>query len=239
MPRDGATGMGRCMKLYSYFRSSASYRVRIALHFKGLAYEYVPVHLLRNGGEQLMPAYRKINRNALVPALIDENEVILQSLAIVEYLEETHPEPPLLPKDPFSRGYVRSIAPDGVPNPSARQPARTEISEEGHRRERRGEKRVVPALDRSRVLYTGRTTCERRPDRTVLLSRQSNRCRPVLDPAGLQRAALQRRYASVSNDPADLRCRDETGPLRVCFAEQTARCGVSTGSAALYISMRI
>lgn len=98
------------MKLYSYFRSSASYRVRIALHFKGLPYEYVPVHLVRNGGEQLMPAYRKVNRDALVPALVDQNEVLLQSLAIVEYLDETHPEPPLLPKEPLARAYVRSIA---------------------------------------------------------------------------------------------------------------------------------
>ncbi|EIF31992.1 maleylacetoacetate isomerase [Burkholderia sp. Ch1-1] len=98
------------MKLYNYFRSSASYRVRIALHFKGLAYEYVPVHLVRNGGEQLTPTYRKVNRDAPVPALVDENQVILQSLAIVEYLEEKHPEPPRLPKDPLSRAYVRSIA---------------------------------------------------------------------------------------------------------------------------------
>ncbi|HDR9274051.1 TPA: maleylacetoacetate isomerase [Burkholderia vietnamiensis] len=98
------------MKLYSYFRSSASYRVRIAPYFKGLSYQYVPVHLVRNGGEQLMPAYRKINQDALVPALVDGSDVLLQSLAIIEYLEETHPEPPLPPRDPLARAYVRSIA---------------------------------------------------------------------------------------------------------------------------------
>lgn len=98
------------MKLYSYFRSSASYRVRIALQFKGLGYEYVPVHLVRNGGEQLAPAYRNVNPDALLPALVDEDEVLLQSLAIIEYLEERYPEPPLLPRDPLARAYVRSIA---------------------------------------------------------------------------------------------------------------------------------
>lgn len=99
------------MKLYSYFRSSASYRVRIALNLKGLPYEYVPVHLVRQGGEQLKPEYRKINPDAIVPTLIDdENHAIQQSLAIIEYLEETHPEPPLLPKSPVDRAHVRSLA---------------------------------------------------------------------------------------------------------------------------------
>ncbi|WP_322058940.1 maleylacetoacetate isomerase [Paraburkholderia sp. J63] len=99
------------MKLYSYFRSSASYRVRVALNLKNLSYEYVPVHLVREGGEQLKPAYRKINPDAIVPTLIDdENHAIQQSLAIIEYLEETHPEPPLLPKSPADRAHVRSLA---------------------------------------------------------------------------------------------------------------------------------
>lgn len=99
------------MKLYSYFRSSASYRVRIALNVKNLPYEYVPVHLVRDGGEQLKPAYRQINQDGIVPTLIDDEEhVIQQSLAIIEYLEETHPEPPLLPKHPADRAHVRSLA---------------------------------------------------------------------------------------------------------------------------------
>lgn len=100
------------MKLYSYFRSSAAYRVRIALNLKGLSYETVPVHLLRNGGEQFAPEYLKLNPDAVVPALIDDAAAgaFTQSLAIIEYLEETHPEPALLPQDPADRAFVRSIA---------------------------------------------------------------------------------------------------------------------------------
>ncbi len=81
------------MKLYSYFRSSAAYRVRIALNLKGLSYDYLPVHLVRNGGEQLAPSFRETNPDGLVPVLVDGDDTIQQSLAIIEYLEETHPEP--------------------------------------------------------------------------------------------------------------------------------------------------
>ncbi|MDD3433555.1 MAG: maleylacetoacetate isomerase, partial [Tepidiphilus sp.] len=99
------------MKLYTYFRSSAAYRVRIALALKGLDYEAVPVHLLREGGEQHRPEYRAIHPGGLVPALqTDGGEVLVQSLAIIEYLEETHPEPPLLPPDPLGRARVRGLA---------------------------------------------------------------------------------------------------------------------------------
>jgi maleylpyruvate isomerase len=98
------------IKLYNYFRSSASYRVRIALNFKGLPYEYVPVHLLKDGGQQLAPSFRALNPESLVPVLDDDGEVLTQSLAIIEYLEETRPEPPLLPRDAAERAFVRSIA---------------------------------------------------------------------------------------------------------------------------------
>ena len=98
------------MKLYSYFRSSASYRVRIALNLKGLHYEYAAVHLLRGGGEQLTPEYRRIMPDGIVPSLIDGDAVLQQSLAIIEYLDETHPNPPLLPSTPVDRAYVRAIA---------------------------------------------------------------------------------------------------------------------------------
>ncbi|HZW12073.1 MAG TPA: maleylacetoacetate isomerase [Noviherbaspirillum sp.] len=102
------------MKLYSYFRSSASYRVRIALNLKGLPYETVPVHLLKDGGQQFGPEYRALNPDTLVPAFIDDVNggaaALTQSLAIIEYLDETHPTPPLLPQNALDRAYVRSIA---------------------------------------------------------------------------------------------------------------------------------
>jgi maleylpyruvate isomerase len=98
------------MKLYSYFRSSAAYRVRIALNLKGLAYEYAPIHLLRDGGQQLKPDYRKLNPDGIVPTFIDGDKVLTQSLAIIEYLEETHPEPSLLPGTPLDRAFIRSVA---------------------------------------------------------------------------------------------------------------------------------
>lgn len=96
--------------LYSYFRSSAAFRVRIALNLKGLPFNYAAVHLLKDGGQQFAPSFRSLNADALVPVLQDDTHVLTQSLAIVEYLEETHPEPPLLPRDPVERAYVRSIA---------------------------------------------------------------------------------------------------------------------------------
>ena len=98
------------MKMYDYFRSSAAYRVRIGLNLKGLAYEAVPVHLTRDGGEQLKPAYRAVNPAALVPALEDGGAVITQSLAILEYLDETHPNAPLMPRDALGRARVRALA---------------------------------------------------------------------------------------------------------------------------------
>jgi len=98
------------MQLYSYFRSSASYRVRIALALKGLAYDYLPVHLVRN--EQLKPPFSDIAANKLVPALVDDGRLLTQSMAIIEYLDETHPQPPLLPGDAFARARIRSLAQD-------------------------------------------------------------------------------------------------------------------------------
>lgn len=97
------------MKLYSYFRSSASFRVRIALQIKGLPYDYQAVHLLR--GEHRDPAYASMVGDALVPALVtDEGAVLPQSLAIMEYLEELHPTPALLPATPLARARVRGLA---------------------------------------------------------------------------------------------------------------------------------
>jgi len=100
------------MKLYNYFRSGTSFRVRIALNLKGLPYEYRSVHLVK--GEQHGEAYRAISPDSLVPVLDvggDPDEALLsQSMAIIEYLDETHPEPPLLPRDPLGRARVRALA---------------------------------------------------------------------------------------------------------------------------------
>jgi len=98
------------MKLYTYFRSSAAYRVRIALNLKGLDYEAVPVHLLREGGQHLMDNYLTINPSGLVPALQDDRMTLTQSMAIIEYLDELHPMVPLLPKDAVGRARVREMA---------------------------------------------------------------------------------------------------------------------------------
>jgi len=98
------------MDLHNYFRSSASYRVRIALALKGLDYQYHAVHLPKN--EQLAESYAAVSASRLVPLLRDGDHVLTQSLAIIEYLDETHPQPPLLPPDPLGRARVRALALD-------------------------------------------------------------------------------------------------------------------------------
>lgn len=102
------------MKLYSYFRSSAAYRVRIALNLKGLDPEYIPVHLVKNGGEQHSPEYRQINPTELIPAWIEKNIqddfTLTQSLSILEYLEEKYPDVALLPQDFQQRALIRAVS---------------------------------------------------------------------------------------------------------------------------------
>jgi maleylpyruvate isomerase len=97
--------------LYTYFRSSAAYRVRIALNLKGLTAEMVPIHLQKQGGLNRKPEYRAINPQMRVPALkLDSGDVLIQSLAIIEYLDEAHPQPALLPDDLIARAKVRALA---------------------------------------------------------------------------------------------------------------------------------
>ena len=99
------------MKLYSFFRSSAAYRVRIALNLKGLPYEMTSIHLTKDGGAQRKPEFRAVNPQMRVPALaLSGGEVLTQSLAIIEYLDDIHPEPPLLPADALERAHVRAVA---------------------------------------------------------------------------------------------------------------------------------
>jgi maleylacetoacetate isomerase/maleylpyruvate isomerase len=97
------------MKLYNYFRSSASFRVRIALGLKGLAYDYVPVHIAK--GEHKAAAYQAVSPAMLVPTLqLDAGDLLSQSMAIIEYLDEAHPQPPLLPADALGRAHVRALS---------------------------------------------------------------------------------------------------------------------------------
>jgi maleylpyruvate isomerase len=99
------------VKLYSYFRSSAAYRVRIALNLKGIAYETASVHLVKEGGHNRRPEFRAVNPQMRVPVLVTPaGDRLIQSLAIIEYLDETHPEPPLLPTEPVARAKVRALA---------------------------------------------------------------------------------------------------------------------------------
>ena len=99
------------MKLYSYFRSSAAYRVRIALNLKGLAYQTVAIHLTKDGGKQNTPEFRAVNPQMRVPALeLPSGEVLVQSMAIIDYLDEVHPQPPLHPAGALERAHARAIA---------------------------------------------------------------------------------------------------------------------------------
>jgi maleylacetoacetate isomerase len=98
------------LQLYSYWRSSAAYRVRIGLNLKGLDYETLPVHLVRDGGEQHGDAFRRANPQGLVPVLKHGDRLLRQSLAILEYLDDAWPENPLLPRDPYERQRARAIA---------------------------------------------------------------------------------------------------------------------------------
>jgi maleylacetoacetate isomerase len=105
------TDRGDCVKLYSYFRSSAAYRVRIALNLKGVTYETLPVHLLKDGGHNRRPEFRALNPQMRIPAFVaPTGEVLVQSLAIIEYIDEMHPDPPLLPKNPIARARARALA---------------------------------------------------------------------------------------------------------------------------------
>jgi maleylpyruvate isomerase len=99
------------VKLYTYFRSSAAYRVRIALNLKGLPYEVASIHLTKDGGQQNKPEFRAVNPQRRVPALeLSSGEILTQSLAIIAYLDEVYPEPPLLPVEALARARVRAVA---------------------------------------------------------------------------------------------------------------------------------
>lgn len=100
------------MKLYGYWRSSASFRVRLALYLKKLPFDYQSVHLIKDGGEQHTPEYKKLNPASLVPTFVDDDVTLNQSLAIIEYLDERYAQRPLLPSDPVDRAKARALAYD-------------------------------------------------------------------------------------------------------------------------------
>ncbi len=118
------------MKLYTFFRSSAAFRVRIALNLKGLKYESIPKAFAKN--EHRAADYLALNPQGLIPALDDDGAVLSQSLAIIEYLDETHPTPPFLPADPLgARARALDGAGDRLRHSSAQQPARAELPAQG------------------------------------------------------------------------------------------------------------
>ena len=141
------------MKLYTYFRSSAAYRARIALNLKGIAYEQISIHLTKDGGKQHSPEYRAVNPQRRVPSLaLDNGDILMQSPAIIEYLDEIHPNPPFLPTDPVARAKVRAFAAvDRLRHPSAQQPRAAAISPPRAQAGAAGDRRLVPPLDPARA----------------------------------------------------------------------------------------
>ena len=137
------------MKLYTYFRSSAAYRVRIALNLKGIAYEAIPIHLTKDGGAQHSAPFRAVNPQGRVPALaLDDGDILTQSLAIIEYIDETHPKPPLLPSDPLARAKVRALGgSDRLRHPSAQQSDCAPISAPRTQARAARDRRLVSPLD--------------------------------------------------------------------------------------------
>ncbi len=137
------------MKLFTYFRSSAAYRARIALNLKGLRYEAVSIHLTKDGGQQRKPEFRTVNPQMRVPALNYRAATVLtQSLAIIRYLDEIHPEPPLLPADALERAKVRAIAPNGRLRHSSSSTILSpcNISSVTSKARAAGDRRLVPPL---------------------------------------------------------------------------------------------
>ena len=184
------------MKLYSYFRSSAAYRVRIALNLKGLPYEMVPIHLTKDGGQQRKPEFRAVNPQMRVPALeLSSGEVLTQSLAIIEYLDDIHPEPPLLPADALERAKVRAIAQMVACDihPLNNLVALQYLKRHAQARAA-GDRRLVPSLG-DRGLHRDRSDDRAR---ALCLRRACDARRHLPGAAGVQCAAVEGAARSVS-----------------------------------------
>jgi glutathione S-transferase len=177
------------MELYNYFRSSASWRVRIALALKGLDYDYLPIHLVKK--EQSTPEYLATSGTGLVPLLVlDDGHKLHQSMAIIEYLDETIPEPPLLPRDALGRARVRALAQDIACEIHPLNNTRVLGWLKGELGlERGGAQRLDPPLDRRRP--RGRRAPARGAAVDLLPRRDARPGRLRAGAADLQRAALQ------------------------------------------------
>lgn len=211
------------MKLHGYFRSSAAYRVRIALNLKGLGAEHLPHHLRK--GEQCAPAYLAINPQGLVPALENDGGAVLtQSVAIIEWLDETHPNPPLLPKDPLRRAKVRAfalaIACDTHPVQNLKVLAR--LRELGLPEESPG----LGGVGQSRG-PVGLRDADQGRAWPILLRRCTDARRSLSGAAACQCAPLRRRRLGLSSPAQGRGRRQGAARLRQCRTGEAARCRVS------------
>ena len=186
------------MKLYGYFRSSAAFRVRIALNLKELDYETAAIHLRRN--DQSKPDYRGVNPQGLVPALEDGGRTLIQSLAIIEYLDETLPDPPLLPKDPAGPGAgPRARRHRRLRHPPDQQSARAALPDAPARPRRDGDRELVQSLDRRRASGDRAAAREDARHRPLLPRRLARSCRHRAGSAGRQCRAIPARSRALSD----------------------------------------
>src|ERR1043166_549062 len=157
------------IKLFSFWRSLAPYRVRIALNLKGLKPELVNIDLMK--GDQRMPGFKAVNPQMVIPALVDgDGPVLFQSLAIMEYLDEVHPHPPLLPTDPRARAFVRGIA------QIVACAAHPQLSDQRTQARRTGAQQMDQPLDQRGAAGNREPSQKRRDDRPLLLRRPAHPC---------------------------------------------------------------
>ena len=213
------------MRLYDYWRSSAAYRVRIALNFKGLAYEQVAVDL--RAGAQRAPEFLALNPQGLVPVLEDDGAVLTQSLPILNYLEERYPERSLLPKDlPGRAARARHRGRDRLRDPPAQQPPRAAVPRARARRSTRP--RGAPGITTGSPKASARSRrCSRAaPASSASATRPARRRLPRA--AGLQRQALRLRPRALPDDPPDRRALPRDRGLRPRRPRAPARRGALT-----------
>ncbi len=219
------------MKYYGFWRSLAACRVRIALALKGVKAEEISVNLMQ--GEQLKPEYRAVNTQAVVPALVlDDGSTLFESMAIIEYLDETHPEPPLLPKDPKGRARVRALAQivacDGHPLfvPRIRTYLEKELNIDEAARTRWCQHWVMEALK-----FVEAHLAQRKGNRPLLPRRCRNASRHLPCDPGVRGPLFQLRHRARADRDAGVQRVHEAGSLRQIAAPEAA--GRAQGNKAL------